>query len=107
MIGPAMINPWLSFGWRAWQVGLEAQSVIALRMLRLATGGARAKAEASRMVTEKILAAGEAQMAAASAATRGNKQHVAAGKALNVYKKRIRANRRRLSARRTRVKRQK
>jgi hypothetical protein len=29
-IGAAMINPWLSFGLKAWQVGLEAQSVIAL-----------------------------------------------------------------------------
>ena len=47
-----MFNPWLSFGLKAWQVGLEAQSVIALRMLRLAAGGARAETEASRMVTE-------------------------------------------------------
>jgi hypothetical protein len=36
-----MFNPWLSFGLRAWQIGLEAQSVIALRMLRLAAGGSR------------------------------------------------------------------
>ena len=92
-----MLNPWLSFGLKAWQIGLEAQSVIALRMLRLAAGGARAEAEASRMVTEKILAAGEAQMTAAVATMRGHKKHVVAGKALNVYGKRVRANRRRLS----------
>jgi hypothetical protein len=48
-----MLNPWVSFGMKAWQIGLEAQSVIALRMMRLATGGARAEAEASRMVTGK------------------------------------------------------
>jgi len=96
-----MFNPWLSFGLRAWQIGLEAQSVIALRMLRLAAGGARAEAESSRMVTEKILAAGEAQVAAAAAAAavRGHKKHVVAGKALNVYRKRVRANKRRLSRR--------
>jgi hypothetical protein len=70
-----MFNPWLSFGLKAWQVGLEAQSVIALRMLRLAAGGARAETEASRMVTEKILAAGEAQMSAAAVAVRGHKKH--------------------------------
>ena len=93
-----MFNPWLSFGLRAWQIGLEAQSVIALRMLRLAAGGARAKAESSRMVTEKILAAGEARVAAA-AAMRGHKKHFVAGKALNVYRKRVRANKRRLSRR--------
>jgi hypothetical protein len=92
-----MFNPWLSFGLKAWQVGLEAQGVIALRMLRLAAGGARAEAEASRMVTEKIFAAGEAQVAATAAAMRGRKKHVVAGKALNAYSKRVRANRRRLS----------
>jgi hypothetical protein len=94
-----MLNPWLSFSLKAWQIGLEAQSVIALRMLRLAAGGARAEAEASRMVTEKVLAASEAQMAAAMAAMCGHKEHVIAGKALNVYGKRVRANRRRLSRR--------
>jgi hypothetical protein len=92
-----MLNPWLSFNLKAWQIGLEAQSVIALRMLRLAAGGARAEAEANRMVTEKVLATCEAQMAVAMATIRGHKEHVIAGKALNVYGKRVRANRRRLS----------
>ena len=59
-----MLNPWISLGMKAWQIGFEAQGVIALRMLRLAAGGARAEAESSRMMTEKILAAGEAQVAA-------------------------------------------
>jgi hypothetical protein len=49
------------------------------------------------MVTEKILAAEEAQMTVAAAAMRGHKKHVIAGKALNAYSKRVRANRRRLS----------
>lgn len=89
-------NPWLSFGLKARQIGLEAQGVIAVRMLRLSAGGARAEAEASRMVTEKILAADEAQMAAAAVMS-GRKKHVVARKALNVYGKRVRANRRRLS----------
>jgi hypothetical protein len=92
-----MFNPWMSLAMKAWQIGLEAQSVIILRMLRLAAGGARAEAEASRMVTEKILAAGEAQMGAPTAAMRGHKKHVVVGKAVNVYRKRVRANRRRLS----------
>lgn len=65
-----MLNPWISLGMKVWQIGFEAQSVIALRMLRLAAGGARAEAEASRMVTEKILAAEEAQMTVAAAATK-------------------------------------
>ena len=91
-----MLNPWLSFSLKVWQICLEAQCVIALRVLRLAAGGARAEAEASRMATEKILAAGQAQAAAATATMRGHKKHVVAGKALNIYGKRVRANRRRL-----------
>jgi hypothetical protein len=71
-----MFNPWLSLGLKAFQVGLEAQSVIALRMLRLAAGGARAQAEVNRMVIEKIVAAGKAQVTATSSAMRGHKQHV-------------------------------
>jgi hypothetical protein len=92
-----MFNPWLSLGLKAWQIGLEAQSVIALRMLRIAAGGARAQAEASRMVMEKVLAGGEAQAAATAATMRGQKKHLVVGKALNVYGKRVRANRQRLS----------
>jgi hypothetical protein len=92
-----MLNPWISFGMKAWQIGLEAQSVIALHMLRLAAGGSRAEGEASRMVTEKIPTAREAQMAATTALLCGHKQHVFAGKALTVYSKRVRANGRPLS----------
>jgi hypothetical protein len=92
-----MLNPWLSLGLTALQVGIEAQSVVALRLLRMAGGGAHAEAEASRMVTEKMLAAEEAQAAATAAMLRGRKGHAVAGKVLNVYKKPVRANRRRLS----------
>jgi hypothetical protein len=96
---PSLFNPWLKLGLTALQIGIEAQSVIALRLLRIQAGGARAQAEAGRMVTEKVLAAGEAPTAAAIAALRGGKKHVVAGKALGVYKKRVRANKRRLSRR--------
>jgi hypothetical protein len=84
---------------KAWEIGFEAQSVIALRVLRLAAGGARAEAEGSRMLNEKTLAAGEAQVAATTAVMQGHKEHVVAGKALAVYSKRVRANKRRLSRR--------
>jgi hypothetical protein len=92
-----MMNPWLALSLKAFQIGLEAQSVVALRLLRLVTGGACARTEAGRMVTEKVLAAGEMQAVAALAAVQGRKRYAVAGKALNVYKKRVRANRRRLS----------
>ena len=92
-----MFNPWLTLSFKAVQMGIEAQSVVALRMLRFASGGARS--EATRMVAEKVAAAAEAQAVAAAAAASGRQPHVVAGKALNVYKKRVRANKRRLSRR--------
>ena len=47
-----MFNPWLDLSFKAFQLGLETQSVVALRMMRLASGGARAQTEARRMVSE-------------------------------------------------------
>ena len=92
-----MLNPWVVLTMRAFQLGWEAQNVIALRMLRLASGDVRGQAELNRMVVEKISAAVEAQIAAGAAMMSGSKDHVVAGKALTIYKKRVRANRRRLS----------
>jgi hypothetical protein len=80
------------------QLGIEAQTVVALRMMRLAVGGAYAQDEAQRMVTEKIDALAEAQTAALTAMMNGDKDHVIAAKTLGAFKKRVRANRRRLSA---------
>jgi hypothetical protein len=92
-----MLNPWIVLSMRAFQLSWEAQNVIALRMMRLASGDIRGQAELNRMVVEKIAAAAEAQVAAAAAMMNGHKDHVIASKALTVYKKRVRANRRRLS----------
>jgi hypothetical protein len=94
-----MFNPWLAFSLNAFQMGVEAQSVIVLRMVRLASGNARSETEATRMVTEKIAAAAEAQAVAAMATFTGHPQHVVATKALKIFKKRVRANKRRLTRR--------
>ena len=45
-------------------VGLDANVVVAMRLMRLAAGGALAQREAQRMVAEKITAIAEAQAAA-------------------------------------------
>jgi hypothetical protein len=92
-------NPWLGLAFKAFELGIEAQSVIALRMMRLAAGGARGRAEANRMVAEKVGALAEAQTAAAAAILTGRREKIVAGKVLNTYRKRVRANRRRLSRR--------
>jgi hypothetical protein len=92
-----MLNPWFDLTFKTVQLGIDAQNVIALRMMRLASGGPRARNEMSRMVVEKATAAGDAHLAAVGAAIAGQKDHVIAGKALNVIIKRVGANRRRLS----------
>lgn len=48
-----MLNPWLALTFKTIQLGLDAQSVIALRMTRLASGGPAAEAEMSLMVIDK------------------------------------------------------
>jgi hypothetical protein len=92
-----MLNTWFALSFKAVQLGIDAQNVMALRMMRLASGGTPAQNEMTRMVIEKATAAVEAQLAAVGAAMAGHKDHVIAGKALNVIIKRVGANRRRLS----------
>ena len=94
-----MFNPWLTLAFQTIELGIEAQSVIALRMMRLAGGGARGRTEATRMVAEKVGALAEAQTAAGVAILTGRRPKIVAGKVLNAYKKRVSANRRRLSRR--------
>ena len=88
---------WCALSLRTAQLGWEAQSVIALRLMRLAARGSGSQTEARRMVTEKVAALAEAQSAAAIAVIKGGKSHRVAKKVLGVYKKRVRANRRRLT----------
>ena len=75
-----------------WNVGMlaaEAQQVMWLRCMRLAAGGATASAEAQRMVSEKVAAA----VPVAAGILMGD----SAVKVVKRYRKKVRANRRRLS----------
>jgi len=74
----------------------EAQAVIALRLARISAGDAAAGTEMVRMVAEKALAAGEAGMHVASAVASGRLDR-AAQDVVTLYRRRVRANRRRLS----------
>jgi hypothetical protein len=89
-------NAWFALSARAARMCWEAQTVMFLRSLRIARGGARAEAETQRMFTEKIAALAEAQVAATAAALKG-KKHRVAKKALAVYARQVGRNRRRLS----------
>ncbi len=93
-------NSWFAVSAQAMRICWEAQTVVFLRSMRLAPGGARAEAEAQRMISEKVAALTEAQTAAATATLKGSKRHHVAKKALAVYACRVRRNRRRLAKKR-------
>jgi hypothetical protein len=80
---------WWKISYDLFMANLEAQRVIALRMLKLSKGGKRAEHEAQRMVSEKVAAAAEA---AFTLSTGGKPKTV-----LRRYRSIMRANARRLS----------
>jgi hypothetical protein len=84
-----MIKSWTKLALDAALLSAEAQSVIALRMMRLARGGKIAEREARRMVTEKGVAFAEA---ASTLATGGSMNKV-----VRRVRSRVAKNRRRLS----------
>jgi len=83
----------------AWRLGAEAAGVMALRGVALAAGGARAGREAQRMILEKAQAAAELQRLALTGAL-GSTAPASVAKTLAHYRRKVRANRRRLSKRR-------
>jgi hypothetical protein len=95
---PRSKKTWLSLSRDAWALGAESAAVIALRSAKLARGGPAAKAESQRMVAEKVEAARQLQVMALTGAL-GFTAHGAAKKALKHYRRKVRANRRRLSGR--------
>jgi hypothetical protein len=89
-------NPWMGIGFDAWRLGLEASAVVGLRSLKIAQGGAVAAAEAELMVREKV----EAGMALGAMAVRGGlgaSPASASARTLAHYRRKVRANRRRLA----------
>jgi len=89
-------NPWFRTGFAAWSLGVEAASVIALRTLKIAAGGVAGEAEGRQMVSEKI-EAGLALQALALTGGLGLTPHSAVTKTLAYYRRKVRANRRRLA----------
>jgi hypothetical protein len=85
------LNPWWKYSRDLSFAGIEAQRVIALRLMKLAAGGPAAKVEAHKMVAEKLAASAEA---AATLAKGGSAQKV-----LKRYRTIMRANEQRLTRR--------
>lgn len=73
-----------------------AHTVIAMRLTKIAFGGVDATRESRLMVTEKVEAAAEATLQAAQSLLTGQ-AHRAPGRAMAVYKKRVKRNLRRLT----------
>lgn len=94
-VARARRNPWIGIGLNAWRLGFEASSVIALRTLKMAAGGEVGEAEAKLMVSEKI-DSGLALQALALTGGLGVTPAGATAKTLSHYRKKVRANRRRL-----------
>lgn len=88
-------SSWFQLSWDMMQLTVEANSVIALRTMKMAAGGAGANDEISLMVSEKVQAAMDVQMELATAALAGRTDGPA--KAVALYRKRVRANQKRLS----------
>src|SRR5262245_13089668 len=80
-------------------LGFEAQQVMALRLFRIAAGGALAGREVRRMVTEKAEVAIEAGLAASALIAGGSSGDAALLGAIGAYRKRVRRNRARLTRR--------
>jgi hypothetical protein len=89
-------NPWLGVAFDAAQMATEAQQVIWLRLMKVSSGARDVRDEIRLMTGEKPAAFLDAHVAAASAFASGSKDHVAARRALAVYRKKVRANLRRL-----------
>jgi hypothetical protein len=88
-------NPWLRAGIAAWTLGIEASTVIALRTMKIAAGGEAGDSEARRMVAEKIEAGLDLQTKALTGGL-GYTPASAANRTLAHYRRKVRANRRRL-----------
>ena len=91
-------HPWPGLMTDSSLLMVDAGAVMMLRTWRLMAGGTAASLEAERMLSEKVAASFELAGALATAAARGRPHtpEAAARKALTVYSRRVKANRKRL-----------
>ena len=89
-------NAWLFAGYDLWALGMESAMVMTMRGMKVAAGGAAAEAEMLRMVSEKVQAGIELQALALRGAL-GSTMPGLVSKTTKHYRKRVRANHRRLT----------
>ena len=76
-------------------LAIEAQQVIALRLAKMAVGGPDVHHEARLMVAEKLETAAKGGQMMMTAAL-GGKHDLGTGQVVQLYRRKVRANRRRL-----------
>ena len=89
-------NPWFGIGMDAWRLGFEASTVIGLRVFKIVQGGTSGQAEANRMVSEKVKAAADLQLRALTGGL-GTTPAAASARTIAHYRRKVNANRRRLT----------
>jgi hypothetical protein len=82
------LNTWFE----AVRFSTDVQRVMALRMMRLASGGPLAATEARQMIAEKVSAFEEAQVAIVTALATGSGFYAATAGAYAPYRRSVRAN---------------
>ena len=87
---------WWQLGYDAWQLGVESSAVIGLRSMRMMAGGATADTEARLMVSEKMGAAMDLSLRAMTGDL-GTSPGPATAKLISHYRRKVGANRRRLT----------
>lgn len=91
------MEAWNGLAFDSWALAWEASSVVGLRLVKIASGGSGAFAEASLMTSEKISTAMELQASLVSGGLALSPLE-GAERAVRLYRKKVRANRRRLAA---------
>ncbi len=89
-------NSWFRLWWDMGSLGVESSAVIALRLAKISTGGPAADRESTLMVDEKVAAASDLYFKAMTGAL-GFAGPTVLAKTLTHYRRKVRANRRRLS----------
>ncbi|UVO52587.1 hypothetical protein [Sphingomonas sp. SUN039] len=83
-------------GYESWMLGFESASVIGLRSMKMMAGGSAADAEARLMVSEKVGSAMDLGLRAMTGGL-GTSPAAATSQAVSHYRRKVRANRRRLT----------
>jgi hypothetical protein len=89
-------NTWVKLGWQSWMLGIEASSVIAARVMKMSAGGDASQREVQLMIAEKVEAALQLQTRLANLGLEAAPA-TAVATALRHYRKKVTANRQRLS----------